>query len=400
MRRSTDRILVSHAGTLPRPESLRELLAAGQGDSDEYRHQLPGAVKDAVRKQAEVGIGIVNDGEFSKSNFINYIRDRLSGIEARQFPASEGPGERNITARDRRDFPNFFARGGGGFGRGINAVPVGGAAGAGQGQGGGMVTYAMATGPLKYIGGEQAAEDIRNIKAALEGQQVEGYLPAIAPGTIEHWLWNEHYKSGEEMLFAVADAVHEEYKAITDAGLILQIDDPDLPDGWQMFPEMSVADYRKYAAVRVEAINHALRGIPEEQVRLHICWGSGHGPHEHDIPLRDIIDIVLKVKAEQFSIEASNPRHEHEWKIWEDVKLPEGKSYMPGVIGHASDLIEHPELVAQRLLRYSNLMGRENVVAGTDCGVGSRVFNDEICWAKFRAMAEGARIASKELWGK
>jgi len=255
------------------------------------------------------------------------------------------------------------------------------------------------TGPIAYIGQAGVRSDVENLRAAMQSNDAEAYLPAIAPGTIEHWLVNEHYRSEEEFLFAIADAMHEEYKAITDAGFILQIDDPDLPDAWQVFPEMSVTDYRKYAEVRVEAINHGLRGLPESQVRLHVCWGSGHGPHRNDIPLRDIVDIILKVRAECVSIEASNPVHEHEWRVWEDVKLPDGKSLMPGVVGHVTDLIEHPRLVADRLVRYAKLVGRENVIAGTDCGIGSRVSHPEIAWAKLDALAEGARLATKELWG-
>ena len=398
MKRSTDHILVSHAGTLPRPEALDQALAAGGLNSDAYKAQLPGAVAEVVRRQIETGIDIVNDGELSKSNFTNYIRDRLSGLEERHFEPGEGPPPRNISERDRHDFPKYYAAGFGGFGRGAaGGIAVGGFGAASPSTGRNLM---FATGPLKYIGHEAARADIENMKAAVQGLDIEAYLPAIAPGTIEHWLWNEHYKDDEELLFAVADAVHEEYKAITDAGFILQIDDPDLPDGWQMYPDMSVADYRKYAEVRVEALNHALRDVPAEQVRLHVCWGSGHGPHKNDIPLRDIADIILKVKAEMFSFEASNPRHDHEWEVWKEVKLPDGASYMPGVIGHISDLIEHPELVAQRLVRFANIMGKENVIAGTDCGVGSRVSHGEICWAKFEAMAEGARIATKELWGR
>jgi 5-methyltetrahydropteroyltriglutamate--homocysteine methyltransferase len=259
----------------------------------------------------------------------------------------------------------------------------------------------IVTGSITYVGQTTVQSDIANMKAALaavQSDEVEGFLPAVAPGTIEHWLYNEHYKTDEEFLFALADAMHAEYKAITDSGLNLQIDDPDLPDGWQMFPEMSVADYRAYATLRVEAINHALRDSPEEQVRLHVCWGSGLGPHKNDIPLLDIIDIILGVKAQVYSIEAANPRHQHEWRVWQDVKLPPGKSLMPGVIGHATDIVEHPRLVADRLVQYAGLVGKDNVIAGTDCGVGSRVWNGEIAWAKFAALAEGARIASQELW--
>jgi 5-methyltetrahydropteroyltriglutamate--homocysteine methyltransferase len=228
---------------------------------------------------------------------------------------------------------------------------------------------------------------------------VEGFLPAIAPGTIEHWLFNEYYGSDEEFLFAIADAMHQEYRAITDAGLNLQIDDPDLPDGWQMFPDMTVEEYRRYAALRVEALNHALRDIPRERIRLHVCWGSGHGPHQNDIPLEHIVDLILRVKAQVYSIEAANPRHDHEWRVWRETRLPEGTALMPGVVGHATDIIEHPRLVADRLVRYAELVGKENLVAGTDCGIGTRVFNAEIAWGKFAALVEGARLASRELWG-
>jgi 5-methyltetrahydropteroyltriglutamate--homocysteine methyltransferase len=374
MRRSTERILVSHAGTTPQPTDTSDLASA---------------VRAVVRKQAEVGIDIVNDGELSKSNFTNYVRDRLAGIEPAASDAKLPP--RNINARDLREFPDFFATGGGGFGRNRPGTP-----GIPTAFGQRMVV----NGPITYLGGDIVATDIANLKGAIDGLDVEPFLPAVAPGTVEHWLYNQHYASDEEFLFALADAMHHEYKAITDAGLNLQIDDPDLPDGWQMFPEMSVADYQAYAALRVDALNHALRDIPEAQIRLHVCWGSGLGPHKNDVDLRDIVDVILRVKASVYSIEAANPRHQHEWRVWQDVRLPEGKSLMPGVIGHATDSIEHPRMVADRLIQYAELVGKENVIAGTDCGVGSRVWNGEIAWAKFAAMAEGARLASRELWGR
>jgi 5-methyltetrahydropteroyltriglutamate--homocysteine methyltransferase len=373
MRRSTDRILVSHAGTVPRP--------SGSGD-------LSAAVREVVQHQARVGIDIVNDGELSKNNFSHYARTRLGGIEQPAEPPAD-LRDRNIVGRDAREFPEFHARGGGRLSRADVPAPT---------RTGNVNPVILCTGPLTYIGGQAAESDIANLKAAIDGLDVEGFLPAVAPGTIEHWLYNQYYATDEELLFAVADAMHSEYKLITDAGLNLQIDDPDLPDGWQMFPAMSVDDYRKYAEVRVEALNHALRDIPEEQIRLHVCWGSGHGPHKNDIPLEDIVDVVLQVKAQVYSIEAANPRHDHEWRVWKSVRLPEGKSLMPGVVGHATDIIEHPRLVADRLVRYAGLVGKENLMAGTDCGVGSRVFNAEIAWAKFEALAEGARIASRELW--
>ncbi len=383
MRRSTDHILASHAGTLPRPDDLQAAFVAGASGEAAFQRLLPDAVTQAARRQAAIGIDVVNDGEYSKrGGFSQYVRDRLSGI--REMPGREAP-PRIVTARDRREFPGAFAYGVGGFlraaGTQVVSAPI------------------FCTEPLKYVGLANARADIANLEAAAEGLDVEPYLPAIAPGTIEHWLYNDYYKSDEELLFAVADAMHEEYAAIVDAGLLLQIDDPDLADGWQMYPDMSVEDYRRYAEVRVEAINHGLRGIPEDRVRLHFCWGSGHGPHKNDIPLEAIVDVVLKVRVGCYSIEAANPRHEHEWRVWESVKLPEGKSLMPGVVGHATDVIEHPRLVADRLVRYAKILGRENVMAGTDCGIGSRVGHAEIACAKLEALAEGARLATRELWG-
>jgi len=382
MPQSADRILVSHAGTLPRSESVARLFDGGA--DDELRRVLPDAVRDVVRRQAELGIDIVNDGELSKrGGFSGYVRNRMSGIQQREFAAGEAPTPHDVTGRDRRDFPGAFA------------------AGVGPMRGGGTANQPFfCTGPLVYVGQANVENDIANLKAATAGLNVQPYLPAIAPGTVEHWLWNEYYPDSESFLFAIADALHQEYKAIADAGILLQIDDPDLPDGWQMYPSMSVADYRAYAELRVAAINRALEGIPEDRVRLHICWGSGHGPHKNDIPLRDIVDIVLKVRASCYSVEAANPRHEYEWHVWETTSLPAGKSLMPGVVGHATNVIEHPETVADRLVRYAGVVGRENVVAGTDCGIGTRVGHGEIAWAKLEALVEGARVASKHLWGR
>jgi 5-methyltetrahydropteroyltriglutamate--homocysteine methyltransferase len=382
MLRSTDRILVSHAGVLPRPPEVARLFEGGP--DDELKRVLPDAVKDVVRRQVELGIDILNDGEFSKrGGFSGYVRNRLSGIQQHDFPAGEGPRARDVTARDRRDFPGAFAAGVGPF------------------RGGGTANQPyFCTGPLEYIGQANVQNDIANLKAATAGLDVEPYLPAIAPGTVEHWLWNEHYPDDESFLFAIADALHHEYKAIVDAGILLQIDDPDLPDGWQMYPSMSVAEYRKYAELRVAAINRALDGLPEDRVRLHVCWGSGHGPHKNDIPLRDIVDIVLQVKAQCYSVEAANPRHEYEWQVWQSTRLPAGKSLMPGAVGHATNVVEHPETVADRLVRYAQVVGKENVIAGTDCGIGTRVGHPEIAWAKLEALVEGARIATKTLWGR
>ena len=390
MLRSTERILVSHAGVLPRPEGLQRLFDAGPREQQSFEAALPAAVADVVARQVAAGIDIVNDGEVSKRGlFIGYIRDRMSGFEETAVPASEfRPRNAGVTGRDSRDFPGFYAAGLGGFPVRRLVVP---------GQGAGPVTEYVCTGPLRYTGAADARADIDRLTAAAAPHGVGTYLPAITPGTVEHWLRNEYYPDDESFLAAVADVLHEEYKAITDAGLLLQVDDPDLPDGWQMFPDMTVPEYRRYAALRVEALNHALRGIPAEQVRFHFCWGSQHGPHRDDIALRDIIDLVLSVPAGCYSVEAANPRHEHEWEVFADVKLPDGTLLMPGMVGHSTDIIEHPELVAQRLTRYAQLVGAENVIAGTDCGLAGRVGHPEIVWAKLEDLAAGARLASRAM---
>ena len=384
MIRSTDRIRTMHAGTLPRPNDLRDMVVAkesGQAyDESKFTRLVQSVIKENVKLQIGSGIDSVNDGEVSKLSFTSYISDRIGGIEKRK--PSDGPAPFGINGRDTAEFNEYFINKEGFTGLGTNP------------------SY-FVTGPVTYTGETAIQADIDNFKAGLQGSTPEEtFLPAITPGTMEHWLANEHYKSDEEYLFALADALHVEYKSIVDAGFLLQIDDPDLPDAWQMHPEMTVKDYQKFAELRVNALNHAIGDIPEEKVRFHTCWGSYKGPHKYDVSLRDMIDLILKVKAVGYSIEASNPMHEHEWTVWKDVKLPDGKVLIPGVIGHASDFIEHPELVAQRLVRYANIVGKENLMAGTDCGIGSRVGHAKICWAKFEAMAEGARIATKELWGK
>ena len=250
------------------------------------------------------------------------------------------------------------------------------------------------------MGADLVKADTERFKAALSDiGDAEPFLPAVAPGSIEHWLWNEYYPTNEEFLYAIADAMHEEYKAIADAGFILQIDDPDMFDAWQINTEHDVPAYRDSAQLHIDVLNHALRDIPREQIRLHVCWGSYHGPHQFDIGLEHVVDLFLSVKAQAYSIEAANPRHEHEWAVWKNVTLPEGAILIPGVVGHSSDFVEHPQLVAQRLLRYADIVGKENLMAGTDCGLGTRVGHAKICWAKFRSLSEGARIASEVLWG-
>jgi 5-methyltetrahydropteroyltriglutamate--homocysteine methyltransferase len=379
---STDRILTTHAGSLPRPDGLMDMvLAKARGqqiDQAALDLRLRSGVAEVVKRQIECGLDIVNDGELSKPNFTDYVLERIAGCEKRP-----GTGRRrlDIIARDERKFVGYFAahpRSASSLGR----------------------TLPVCVGELRYVGQSELRRDIDNFKAALVGVDVAGaYLPANTPGTIEHWMANEHYPNDEAFLFAIAEAMRTEYQAIVDAGLLLQIDDPDLPDGWNCLPDITLPEYRAYAMLRIEALNHALRDIPPEKIRLHVCWGSFHGPHHDDIPLKDIIDLIFRVRAGSYSIEASNPCHEHEWRVFEATKLPQGATLVPGVVGHCTDFIEHPDLVAERLVRYANLVGRENVLAGTDCGLGTRVGHPTICWAKFEALAEGARRATKILWG-
>jgi len=380
---STDRIMTAHAGSLPRPDDLRAMVVAKANgetyDTGALDRRLKSAVAETVRHQAQCGLDCVNDGELSKANFTDYVRWRIAGYVGRP---SAGVRRLSITARDETKFAGYFAAN-------PRARPVG------------PPTMPVCVEKLRYTGQADLAADLANFKAALDGVNVaEAFLPANSPGTIEHWLANEFYKSDEEFVFAIADVMHEEYQAIVDAGFVLQIDDPDLPDGWNCLPDITLPDYRKYATIRVDALNHALAGIPKEKVRLHVCWGSHHGPHHDDVPLRDIIDLIFRVQAGSFSIEASNPCHEHEWRVFEEAKLPAGATLVPGVVGHCTDFIEHPDLVAERLVRYARLVGRENVLAGTDCGIGTRVGHPSICWAKFEALAEGARRATKILWGR
>lgn len=376
--------MTTHAGSLPQPGDLKEMHAAKDGgqtiDKEAFANRVRRAVAEVVRKQIDCGLDVINDGEVGKSSFSRYARERLSGFIEREAKPEERPSM--IFARDMVEFGDYFLKR---FGtvRGENLDRV------------------FCNGPLKYIGHKALRQEIEDFKAALQGVKFEeAFLPAVAPGTLEHWMKNDYYPSEEAYLWAIADAMHEEYKAIADAGFLLQIDDPDLPDGWQFNAHMTVAEYRRYAELRVDALNHGLRDIPPEKVRFHTCWGSYHGPHKYDIPLREIVDLILKVRANTYSIEASNPRHEHEWRVWEEVKFPQDKVLVPGVVGHATDIVEHPQVIADRLVRYAKLVGRENVMAGTDCGLGPRVGDPQIAWAKFESMAEGARLATKELWGR
>jgi 5-methyltetrahydropteroyltriglutamate--homocysteine methyltransferase len=387
MRRDAGRILTTHAGSLPRPPGIQERVAARErgaappSASGELAATVRGAVADVVTRQAAIGIDSVNDGELGKSNFTWYAVSRLGGLEVRPRASGEMPPLSGISGRDREEFPGYFERTSG-FSARVGLPPE-----------------VACVAPLTYVGHAAVQADVDALRGALTDVPVEeAFLSAVAPGTIEHWLRNDHYPTDEAHVYAIADAMAQEYRAIVDAGFVLQVDDPDLLDAWQIHTAMTVAEYRRFAELRVDALNHALRGIPPERVRLHVCWGSYHGPHRHDLPLAEVVDLVLKVAAGSYSIEASNPRHDHEWRVWEEVALPDDKLLIPGVVGHASDFIEHPRLVADRLVRYARVVGRERVAAGTDCGLGERVGHEEIAWAKLDALVEGARLASEELW--
>jgi 5-methyltetrahydropteroyltriglutamate--homocysteine methyltransferase len=402
-----DRILATHTGSLTRPPELLAFLSARDRgehvDEAAYDATLRGAVADVVRRQAEAGIDVPDDGEMGKASWITYLYERVSGLEAR--PVTLEGASMLPPSRDRQAFPGAYAALDAldeAATRGSNIAPDGGqreeAPDAGQ-----AMSW-VCTGPLTYDG-TALARDIANFKAALAGtEHVDAFLPVVAPASA-YWLQNEYYDSEEEFVFALADALHEEYKGIVDSGLMLQVDDAVLMHeaDTMMSRGESYEDYRRWAELRVDALNHALEGLPEDRVRYHICWGSWHGPHAFDPPLRDVVDLVLKVQAGAYAMEQANPRHEHEWRLWEDVQLPEGKKLIPGVVTHHTNVVEHPDLVAQRLTRLANLVGRENVIAGTDCGFAQGAFitrvHPEIQWAKLAALSEGARLASRELWG-
>jgi 5-methyltetrahydropteroyltriglutamate--homocysteine methyltransferase len=405
-----DRILATHTGSLIRPPELLAFLAArdrGESyDEQAYADTLRAAVSDIVAKQAQAGIDIADDGEMGKTSWITYLYERVSGLEAR-LVTLEG-ASMLPPSRDRQQFPAAYAELDAldeAATRSSNIAPDGSAR---DDEAGGddasQVVQWVCTGPITY---DRAAldRDIANLKAALEPHpDVEGFLPVVAPASA-YWLTNEHYESEEAFIYGLAEALHEEYKAIVDAGLLLQVDDAVLMHEWDTMLSRGQTDddYRRWAQLRVDALNHALRGLPEERIRYHVCWGSWHGPHAYDPPLRDTVGLILQVNAGYYAMEQANARHEHEWRVWEDVTLPEGKKLIPGVVTHHTNVVEHPDLVAQRLVRLANVVGRENVLAGTDCGFAQGAFihrvHEEIQWAKLAALAEGARIASRELWG-
>ena len=392
MRRSTERILTTHVGSLIRPPELLPFIRAKQGgqpyDAKAYLECLGRSVAQVVRRQAEAGIDIPSDGEFGKAiSWSQYALERLSGFERRPAQPGANPFTRG---GDRSRFAEFYAE--------LDAAD-GPPATAGA-----SAAVAVCVGPITYTGQAEVQRDIANFKAALKAAGVEqGFLPVAAPASVIPDRKNEHYASEEECLLAIAEAMRSEYRAIIDAGLLLQLDDARLAVTYdRMVPPASFEDYRKWAARQVEVINHALEGIPQDRVRYHVCWGSWPGPHTNDVPLKQIVDLIVKVRAGTYLIEGANPRHEHEWQVWESVKLPPGKILAPGVISHATNVVEHPELVAQRLTRFARLLGRENVLASTDCGFAQGPFHrrvhPSIMWAKLEALAAGARLASRALW--
>jgi 5-methyltetrahydropteroyltriglutamate--homocysteine methyltransferase len=403
MEHSADGILTSHAGSLPRPEDLIDANRARESgmttDERRFQDQLRSSVAEVVALQKQAGIAVPGDGEFGKSmgHRVNYRAwwsysfQRLGGLELGttglyDMPAQRSrPGEVVLTSfadrRDRLKFAAAYADPDSGITTGPRAA-----------------LWPVCVSKLTYTGHAAIQSDIANFKAALQAAGVEeGFMTSIAPGSASR-IANRHYKTDEEFLYACADAMREEYKAIVDAGLILQLDDPAIAENWDMVnPEPSVDDYKKFSMARVEALNHAIKGLPEDRIRFHLCWGSWHGPHTTDVPMRDIVDVMLAVKCRAYSFEAANVRHEHEWKVWQDVKLPDGKLILPGIVSHATNVVEHPELVAERITRFANLVGKERVIASTDCGLGGRV-HSQIAWAKLEALAQGAALATRQLW--
>ena len=407
MRRSSDYFLSSHGGNLPLPDSLSTLLANARENEAAIAVELPKAVDWVVAQQMDCGVDIINDGEYVKAShpgtYAAYIFDRVTGFNTVDRPAGLGPKRASTAERDRRDFPGFYESGLWFSGSGGPVRPGFAKPGVSPDQifRGDPNKMRACTEPVTYHGYEAIQKDIDALKTALEGKSdVDGFIAALGPLSLGAGVHNLHYKDERDYMFAVADAVREEYKAVTDAGLIVQIDEPEFATTWMFYPDWSVEEYRNHLDFCVEIINHALRGLPEEQIRFHMCWGSGHRPHVHDIEFRHIVDKLLKIDAQCYTFEASNVRHAHEYRVFEDVKLPAGKIIAPGVVGHYTDLVEHPELVAERLVNYAELVGMENVHACTDCGIGSRVGHAEVAWAKLRAMAEGCRIAGKRMRGK
>ena len=380
MKRSTERFLTTHTGSLPRPVDLvRSMFAKEEGvpvDPTALARQIRAAVAAVVGKQVAAGIDIVNDGEMSKPSYATYVKDRLSGFAGESHP---------LVYQDLLDFPELGRRVFGDPGRSRRRTPA-------------------CNGPIRVRDRDAAVTDSDNLTAALAGAKAtEGFLTAASPGVISLFFHNDHYPSEEAYLYAIAEAMRPEYDAVVDAGFVLQIDCPDLAMGRHIqYADLSVAEFRKKAELHIEALNHALANIAPDRLRLHLCWGNYEGPHHCDVPLADIVETVFRAKPCGLSFEAANPRHAHEWTVFEQVKLPEGRVLIPGVIESKTNFIEHPELIAQRIGRYARLVGRENVIAGSDCGygtwVGQAAVDPDVVWAKLASLAEGARLASREFW--
>ena len=387
---NNDRILTTHVGSLVRPPDLAAMLLAQQTGEDvdekSFETCLEAAVADVIERQVDTGIDIVNDGEFGKTvSWSRYVVERLSGFVQEPQQAGNQGMPKGVYGKDRRDFSEFYAE----YDKSQGFV--------------GMTGWVVDS-PIAYTGQEAVQRDISNLANALgDVSPADAFMPVVAPSSIIPDRDDQYYSSDEDYLFALADAMHEEYKAIVEAGFIAQIDDAYLTSYYDIIvPPGSMADYRKWAAVRVDALNHALRDLPQERTRYHVCWGSWNGPHTTDVPLKDIVDLVLDVEVGGYLLEMANPRHDHEWHVWEETRLPEGRVLIPGVISHATNIVEHPELVAERIIRLANLVGRENVIASTDCGFAQGPFvqrvHPTIMWAKLGAMVEGARMATKALW--
>jgi 5-methyltetrahydropteroyltriglutamate--homocysteine methyltransferase len=390
MKHSTDRILTTHVGSLIRPADLQDFLRAKQGgkpyDEQGFQACLTRSVAEVVQRQAQAGIDVVSDGEFGKSiSWAQYALTRLSGFTRR--PIKEDKANPFKRGADRTKFADFYAE--------LDAKEAV-----------STTMEAICTGPISYVGNDELTRDIANFKAALGKVKVEeAFMPVAAPASVIPDRKNEYYKNDEELQVAIAAAMRAEYKTIVDAGFIVQLDDARSAVTYdRMVPPGSFADYKKWLEQQIDILNHAIEGLPQDRVRYHICWGSWPGPHTSDVPLKDIVDVVLKAKVGAFVIEGANPRHEHEWQVWKNAKLGAGQMLIPGVISHATNVVEHPELVAERIVRLAKIVGRENVIAGTDCGFAQGPFyrrvHPQIMWAKLEALAEGARIASKELWSK
>ncbi len=377
------RIVTTHVGSLPRPDSLSAMLFSRTQkqpvDAATFAGELRDGVQAIVRQQGELGIDVVSDGEFSKTSFQYYVTDRLGGIES----FTPAPGRR--VTRENQAFPTFYRDGS---------------------HSGTQPTRFACTGPIRYTGQAQLAQDLANLKAAVaDAGHVDAFMPSVSPSSCVGLMENRYYKSEEEHLYAVADALREEYRAIIAAGFMLQIDDPRLAMHYMLTPGESVEATRAWAHRRIEALNHALRDLPPERVRHHTCYGINMGPRTSDIELKHLADLIVTIRAGHYSFEMANPRHEHEWRVWESVKLPDGKVLIPGCITHASVIVEHPELVAERIVRLAKIVGRERVMASSDCGFASTIapnerpeIEPEIVWAKFASLVEGARLATKILW--